>query len=282
MRFSRPLLASVHIERCGGTTFNSLLVRNFSPGAAKARCLSRKSAGVFTPADLTKMLLLSPAIRCVYGHPVVPWAGLERVAPNVRYITVLRDPIKRYLSHYQYRVEKKSESLSLEEFAANDEYANFQTKKIAGCEDVDKAKEMLASRFLVVGLTEDLDTYLLMLKRKLQPTVFDPRYRRLNVGRTDSGLRKSLEAPDEKARRMMADRNQADIELYRFATEEILPRQREEYGPGLEADLAELRRLQAETVPPRLPRLAALATRYNIVVFGLWRLVAGLTFGGAY
>jgi len=282
IRFRRPLLASVHIERCGGTTLNSVLARNFSPGAAKARCLSRKTAGVFTPQDLKKMLLLNPAIRCVYGHPVVPWAGLETVAPNIHYVTVLRDPVRRYLSHYQYRVEMKGEPLSLEEFAANEEYTNFQTKKIAGCDDVEKAKEILASRFLVVGVTEDLDTFLLMLKRKLRPITFSPCYGHLNIGRTDSALRKRLEKRDDETRRLAADRNQADIELYRFATEEVLPRQRAEYGPDLEADLRKLRGTRFDPAVVRPPRLASLASRYNGVVFGLWRLAVGLPYGGSY
>lgn len=54
---------------------------------------------------------------------------------------------------------------------------NRQTRAIAGSEDVSLAKKMILRRFLLVGIVEEFDGVLILLKRKLEPFKFRPGYK---------------------------------------------------------------------------------------------------------
>ena len=270
MRLTRPLLAFVHIERCGGTTINSTLSRNFGWRILYARCPSTQRVGIFGIGDLRIALLINPFLKCIAGHPIKPHSELIRVVPKIRYITVLRDPIERYISHYQYRVDRMGESLSFEEFADMEKYSNIQTKKMVGCTDVEKAKEMLDRHFFLVGTTEKMDGFLVQLHKKLAPRGFDGHHTILNAGNKESPLRNSL-VKEDKQRNVIIRNNQADIELYRYVVETILPRQQAEYGPSYSEDVAEFRRYCLEDSAKRnLSIFDKLMLRYHRRVFGWW------------
>ena len=235
---NRKILAFVHIEKAAGTTLIHLLRINFLLRHCDVSPMSRNSNKRFCAEDMKKILKINPMVQSIAGHAVHPCSNLESIIPNVRYITLLRDPIKRYVSQYQYWVEKLGYDISFQEFLDNDEPVNWQTKKIAGSEDVRLAKKLLDEKFFLVGIVEEFDEFLILLQRKLMPYKFRPGYRVQNVGEKQSAVRKQAEIAQRKHVDAIIKRNELDLEIYSYVKQKILPNQKVAYGKGFENDVS--------------------------------------------
>lgn len=234
-----PFLCFIHIERAGGTTLHHLLRYHYPTYLTLRPWMldANHPDHVFTAGELRCLLRLFPFVKGIGGHTTRVYLGYEQVVPEVFYLTFLRDPIRRYLSHYHYHRDQKGRELSLEAFLEDRRFHNFQTVRIAGAPDLERAKRYLAERFGFVGLAEAYDASLLILRQVLGlPEV---RYERRNVL-----LSRALSPPEEMSpalRTRLEKANALDLELYRFAREELFPRFQDLYCGNLEADLAVFR-----------------------------------------
>lgn len=280
MMIKRKLLAFVHMERAAGTTLNYILRRNFLLRHVDVRPLSAKSNRTFRPRDLARTLRINPALICISGHSVVPWSGLETVAPNIEYITMLRDPVARYVSHYMYWIEKKKMEIDFEKFLDIEQLHNLQTKRIAGSADIDKAKECLKNKFLAVGVLHKYDEFLMILSKKLRLTGFDSRYIRRNASKAAGTKNRLAETYQDQITR----RNELDIALYDWVCEHILPAQEQMYGPDLEEDLKKFVAARTETHPCMAKSYIDYVGRkiYFNPAIGLRRILGGLPYHGTY
>ena len=236
-RSDNELLAFVHIEKAAGTTLIHLLRSNFFMKYCDVKPLSSTSNRVVTSDDMKKVLCLNPALRCIGGHAVKPFSDLRKVFPQVRYFTLLRDPIRRYLSLYQYWLERLGKKLSFQSFLDVEGLFNFQTKKIAGTDNLHLAKKTLSKDFFLVGIVESFDEFLILFRNKLKPFEFSPYYEVKNVGNNKSPIRKSLPEIFVKYKDEIIKRNQLDIELYDYVKTVLLPREKVIYGPNFDGDL---------------------------------------------
>ena len=233
----RKLLAFVHIEKAAGTTLNYLLRRNFFFRFIDVRPLHQKSKKIFRPEDLRTYLRINPLLRAISGHSVQPWTGLDQIYPGIEYVTVLRDPVKRYVSQFRYLVSIGNKPNDFQRFLSEDEFTNYQTKKLTGTEDLEAAKEMLATRMLEVGIVEEFDAFLLRLSKSLRPWHFDPRYRKRNITKPEKTKHFNLSRYQDD----VLERNRLDIELYDFVRTTLIPQLNQRYGASLEADLETFR-----------------------------------------
>jgi hypothetical protein len=276
----RRILAFVHIEKAAGTTLIHILRRNFFPAYCDVRPLSAASNRLFRAEDLKRTLRINPFIRCIGGHAVRPVGDLVEHYPGVRFITMLRDPARRYISQYQYLTNEMKQRFTFQEFLDGEEFDNFQTRKIVGSEDVEAAKRMLSERFLLVGIMEQFDEFLLMLQKKLAPAKFDPAYQRLNIAR-DKELGPGL---FEQHHDEIMKRNRLDQLLYEYVKSEIIPSNRDWYGEMLEYDLDNFKARQ--TISPIMAlraRLDYLARKgYIEPLTGAIRRAEGLRARGSY
>jgi hypothetical protein len=172
--------------------------------------------------------------RVVFGHVHY---GIHAYIPNpCTYMTFLRDPVSRVVSLYRYirhdtshplHDEITRSKLSLEDYVIRNmdpsQLDNGHTRQIAGLQsgEVDekalaRAKKNLSS-FLFVGLTERLDESVILLHRKLGWHL--PFYVTKNV----SSPKTSVEVTD-RAIGAIRERNQHDLELYDFASEQFSER----------------------------------------------------------
>jgi hypothetical protein len=276
----QPLLAFVHIPRTGGGTVSSAISKNYSP---------QKSPGNFqkgpekTRSGLDNIRSKPDNWQAVGDH--VPYGlYLQYLRADTRYITILRDPIDRVLSHYHFhaqagggrhgprRLRKSWEEIltvqrseregrgaervvfpedfefSLEEGLRQKIpiYDNFMTRFLWGGESLfgelppdvlERAKENIAS-FWFVGISERLDDSIVLLGRKLGVGLMP--YAKRHV----SGRRPPLAETSEDLRRLIAEHNALDVELYRLAHERF-----EEAAPSpaeLEEQVEELRSRSVE------------------------------------
>jgi len=281
MRGSAPgFLAFVHIEKAAGTTLIHILRRNYFLRYCDVRPLSQDSARVFGANDMKKYLRLNPFVKCIAGHSVVPYGTLASRYPGVRFITVFRNPVSRYISQFQYLTRERAHKFSFREFLDDDHYADFQTRKIVENGDVEQAKKVLMEKFLLVGLVEQFDEFLLMLKKKLSDTKFDPAYSLQNTARDKKYSTDFLDRYHDE----IIERNRSDLALYEYVRQEMLQSNRAWYGDSLEFDIEHLRAQRTLSAVMRLRSGIDFALRkvYIEPVTGVLRRTSALPAEGSY
>jgi len=216
------MIVCLHIPKTGGTSFNFVLENNFGIRNCHTNQTNRST---FTQADLNFARKCYPFMRSLTGHNLVD-PGQLKVA-NPFYVTVLREPIARVISHYQYSVEQGNNKKSFEEtLRVSENLENLQVKLIAGGRDLDKAKRFL-EQCAFVGLTEKFDLSLHVLGR-LSPWKLNLNYQKRVVAKNNTV--KNALVREERMLALAREYNQLDLELYRFATEEVFPRLCEKAG----------------------------------------------------
>jgi hypothetical protein len=221
-------------------------------------------------------LKMNPFIECITGHSVRPHSNLDEVFPNIKYITLFRNPLNHYISQYQERV-RKTGKLPFEEFLKQDKRSNVQTKFIAGIEDVAAAKSILSKKFLAVGILEEFDEFLMLLKRKLHHRKWSFSYTIVNVTK-DKHTKESIL---RQYKDMIVEKEQCDIELYNYVKEMVLPKEKAMYGPDFEKDVKDFKG-RNKHVNPLIRRYSDYFVRqlYYKPATGIVRVLNGLPFKG--
>ena len=231
-RRNAPIACFSHVQKAGGTTVEAVMRRHFG---VRHMLVNPPRGWIYRREDLAADLRLNPWARSICGHWLRPFVDFGEFEPRLRWYVFLREPISRFLSHYRYHVERMGTTAPFPRWSRSRIQQNWQTQFLAGEQDVEAAKQILASRYDAVGLLEDFDRSLLLVKRALELQDLDTYY-----GRPHNPAN-SPQRPEEIEREVMErcyECNELDLELYRFASEELYPRQVAEYGEvGLEKDL---------------------------------------------
>lgn len=179
----------LHIQKCGGTSAHQAMRRlyktanptqphiaHLDPGAAYRAC-KKVGMGMWEYRELlAHYFLCNPQYRYVAGHYQVSAELLEAHADEFDFVTIFRDPVKKWFSHYFFNRYKDDPRGRIE--ADIDEYIESTRAHDVGCdyvqllagttdEDPAIAREQktvdlaLANleRFSVVGLLEQLDQF---------------------------------------------------------------------------------------------------------------------------
>jgi hypothetical protein len=244
----------VHIEKTAGRTVRAVLLRSFGSGHCEIRTPYAKREPeiddrrvAVTGGDLRKVRRFYRNLRGIAGHNVKAYSDLHVAFPEVRYFTWLRDPVKRYLSHFKNRSRAYARE-DFERWADKTWTHDWQTRMIAGEANAQKAIELLSGRIGFVGLTETFDESLLMLGQWLGEPGFRPEYRPVNqlAGKQrarDSAREQAdlsyLDTPEVRER--LRAINALDQQVYDFAVRDCHARQRAAYPGDLAADVATMR-----------------------------------------
>jgi hypothetical protein len=218
------MLVFVHIPKTAGTTLHKVISHQYP----RREILIRHDADGPVSEAIRAGQGKLPAV--VMGHLSV---GLHRYQPGVRYITCLREPVARLVSHYHHGLNDSShylheairrDGLDLAAYVASGlsgELSNGMTRMLAGVEDfhgavVDRtvfeiAKRNIEEHFDAVLLSERFDEGLLLLARQMGWKT--PWYLRRKVGKYSA----AAAMPDAETRRRVEERNAFDIELHAWA-----------------------------------------------------------------
>lgn len=230
-----------HIQKVGGTTWLTLLRRYWG---LRHQELVTRAGQVLLPHQMERDLSLNPLVRSIASHGTWPCMNYGRYDDRLVWYVSLRDPVARYLSHYQHHAERWATHQPFEEWLDIEMQKNWQTKVICGQErptqaDLERAKEILAAKMRVVGILERFNESCLLFRRFLdwdgfKVTYGEPR----NTARKGAAAQRVREDFD-KYRERIIENNALDIALYEYAASEIYPRQVEAYGEEqLRRDLA--------------------------------------------
>jgi len=104
----KPLLVSLHLPKTAGTSFRSALRQHYGAALVEDYAMlpmqlprGRREWQALCAAP-TARRALSADVRAVHGHFLVVKYRLALTGRPARYITWLRDPVERVVSHYHY------------------------------------------------------------------------------------------------------------------------------------------------------------------------------------
>jgi hypothetical protein len=205
----------LHVPKACGTTLIKLLHR-WHPREEVYE------VGTKSRAEHMTELRARPDVRLVMGHAAF---GLhEALAAPARYITVLREPVARAISHFHYAgrtpghpLHERIRNGEMNLFAVARHVANLQTRYLSGRlkgvpdeRTLELAKENVVRHFAVAGLTERFNETVVLLHRifarKLRPFASE------NVGPRHSSI--DALSPDEL--RELHAQHELDYALYEF------------------------------------------------------------------
>jgi Sulfotransferase family len=240
-------LIFLHIPKTAGTTLNRIIEWQYNPLSIFTMDPYRIRA---TPERLKKLPeARRRRLRMVRGHF---YYGIHEFLPQgATYITMLREPVARFLSAYYFLQRRplhpmhrkvKSERIGVEDFIRlTPRRQNLQCSLIAGiksngkCEasTLEIAKENLVKSFSVVGISERFEESLMLIAQTFDWEV--PFYENRKVSKTRPQV-------DSSAVEMIRDHNRLDLELYEFGKRLFEEGLREKEGAVREG-LAALRKL---------------------------------------
>jgi hypothetical protein len=243
-------LIFLHIPKCGGTTLSAILTeavpedRRFTVDGRDIAGSRRALAGLDDDERRRVDLL--------FGHLSYGWH--ELLAPRQsRYFTIVREPVSRVVSHYNYVrshekhylhspvTDGKMTIVDYVESGVTTEVNDGQVRQISGVEDIvqsaygrsdveyggdhasllERAQANLKSHFLLVGLLERFDDSMRLLQKLTGLRI--GAHRPKNATRSRSAVTALSPAEVGIVRRF----NRADCELYRRCRESFEIRCRE-------------------------------------------------------
>jgi hypothetical protein len=237
-----PILAHIHLRKCGGTSFAQLLERHFGP-----RHVSLYADDIYfaySAEELERALSQTPDVAAFSSHHVRVFPPVLLGRP-VLYVTFLRDPVRQFVSHMTHVRKHYAEltdpslvrslppdapELSLREFARwlltheKDIYfrenydIDFFTRYNPGPRSrVSRAKSIL-TEFFFVGITERMDESMRSLRRLAEARGLDFPSEPLRVVNASSEPGDDLDwiHPQDEVGAMLLDSVCEDRELYRW------------------------------------------------------------------
>lgn len=224
-------LVFIHLPRTAGTTFHQLVIKQFSESAMLR---------ISSPAELEQFRHWSEADKAkykfVFGH--IGFSFDSAIEPPYPCVTFLREPVARVASIYQYirsnpahthhkTVVERNLPLAdfIEQRVSVMNTDNGMTRLLCGLPDdarsvpfggctpdmLAAAKKNLRERVTVLGLTEQFDASLVLLRRHFGWK--SPLYTRKNI--TGGGSRTQELEPREVD--LIQAANELDLKLYAYA-----------------------------------------------------------------
>ena len=254
----------LHIPKAAGSTLTAIIQRQYRSeemiksyelmfAAATHEKLSSLESARFRYTYVKTMAPEKLAqVKVLMGHEGFGFHNL--FSSPTKYITMLREPVERVISHYYYVLSHPknrlydpvhSQNMDLADFVHSGlsvEVDNSQTKYLAGLETpylaygeygdelLAQAQKNLQQYFAVVGLTERFDASLLLLKRQLGWQM--PFYTRVNVSRNRPPKKQISPSIVEQIK----EYNRLDLELYQFA-KRLFEEQVQQQGPHFAREL---------------------------------------------
>jgi hypothetical protein len=233
MSAQRTKLIFLHIPKTAGTTLYTVIERQFHADEIY------RIDGDHNREDIERFSAMAPdereRVACVIGHCAY---GMHRnFAGQAQYLTMLRDPVDRIISHYYYVRQTPgnnlhdwlvSNNIQLEDYIFHQQAAelnNGQTRQLCGIPSMDaisgnaavseaavEAAKQHLEEIVCIGLTEAFDKSLLLFQKVLD-------WKRIYYhSRNVNEARPQREAISESVCELIRNANKLDVELYAYAS----------------------------------------------------------------
>ena len=231
-------LIFIHLPKTGGMTLRNILYLQYAKESI-FEIWGNQANGLSAFFSLSNEEKAN--LSCLLGH--MSFGFHEYLPGQSRYITILRHPVGRLISEYRHMARTPNQPRtwqvpgphlkSLEDYLAyrvESHSLNIQTRLIGGYVDIDspnlpfdplpedaleRAKQNLRNKFIVVGVTERFEESILLMKMELgwRGSILS---RRRNTSALPSG---SSAGVSPETRERIAKVSEPDMELYQLACE---------------------------------------------------------------
>lgn len=230
------MLAFCHIPKAAGTSVRQILrswygVRHYDISEGRGRYNFMESE------DIDWIQKKWPGIESIASHNLSPSRELSTEGRRVYWFTLLREPVRRYISHYQFYVNRwwGDEKIPFEKWLELDHHRNTQVTMIAGEQDLEKAKDILRDKVSVSGLQEKYRESMMMLSSFTgKPYLPELRSKKKNIA-ASRHIQEKIYNDFSRFEQKIMEANELDLQLYQFVEKELFPAQKEallaDYSP---------------------------------------------------
>ncbi len=231
-KLNKKILVFAHIPKTAGTSLTHLLRINFGTDLMSAAHRLGTYNSVYQSRDLNRDIRLYKNCRCITGHCVKPYIDFGSMEDHLVWFTFLRNPVKRYISHYIHQQESNVDKfkMSLKDWANTYNRRNWMVRMLAGEENLEKAKKILSEKIQFMGLTEKFDKSLEMMPSLLNLNMFDINYGKPKMSVKNQELKDHIFDNLSSYEEIINRDNELDKALYEFAINNIWEKQLEVYS----------------------------------------------------
>ncbi|WP_026674169.1 sulfotransferase family 2 domain-containing protein [Alkalihalobacterium bogoriense] len=215
------IIIHLHMPKTGGTTLKNIIKKNVP---------SHLNFDIYEDhherAEKLKAIANQPT-ACIQGH--FPYGVHEFFTTPCVYITMLREPAERIISEYyfictnkKHRLHHQVKNMTLEQYQSQPNHMNIQTRFLSGQlgsplteKDLQQARKNITSHFSVVGLTEQFNESLFLMKQRFGWA--QTQYTKLNKTKKKTPIHKIR----KKTIDMIYANNSLDQQLYSFAKQRL-------------------------------------------------------------
>jgi Sulfotransferase family len=220
----KPVVLFLHIHKTAGSTFHNIVERQYK----KIKVFSFDRSNNTNKFNATSDKFINE-LHLIKGH--FHFGIHNRLINPYEYITMLRDPFERTISHYYYASEApnhyyhkmiKKGHLSLKDVLEKGDILNLDNGMVRmlsakknvpyGCCTTDMleiANENLKNHFSLIGLQEHFDEFVIELSQRYQWKQFIYYSKKL-IGKT----RPPISKIDQETIQLIRSYNQLDLQLY--------------------------------------------------------------------
>lgn len=231
----KDLFCFIHIEKCAGTTLHHSINYNY-PFYHILRpwyVWSNEPGNHLSKKEFKRLYSILPYTQGVGGHTVRTFLKYDRaIERNMKYFTFLRNPIDRYISHFNHQSNKNGNDFTLDYFLKEKRFNNYITTRIAGEENLDLAKKRLKEDFQFIGLSDHYDESVVMLSQLFFGRVKSLYYETKNERKSDRKI--SYYSLTETEKEIVCDNNSLDIMLYDFVIKDLYPKFKNKFEGNLD------------------------------------------------
>lgn len=173
------LILSVHIPKCGGTTFRSILNKIYAPDIFFE--YSQESSQSKNAKNISKN------VKCVHGHLI--YKAYKQLIRSSSLITFLRHPVYRTISLYEHIKRLPSDGGILAKFIIADDptIIEFSEHPVARNYGLGFTGNLNPEDFLFIGFLEEFETSITNCSKALNWQVI-PNYELKNKGNTKKNI----------------------------------------------------------------------------------------------
>jgi hypothetical protein len=222
------LVIFIHIPKTAGSTLLRIMEREYGDAMFHVSALQPIDRLLSLPAGRLDRL------RAVAGH--IPFGLHELLDRPATYVTLLREPVDRIVSHFAYAVRSPRSPLHAQVEAAGYNlgryvveapaaaYFNNGQTRLLGANDPRKtspategtlvrAKVNLSRHFAVTGITDRFDESLLLMAETFGWSMVPYRREKVSPNRPERVTKQDAQ--------VIIERNRLDSQLYAFAAERL-------------------------------------------------------------
>ena len=235
------MIIFIHIEKTAGTTLNYLFINNFIffYSLKTWDIWSNNPDHTVSEQDYKRFIRIFPFIKGIGGHHL-RYLDNQVEESAMKFITFVREPIDRYISHWRHQRYKMNIDWTIEQFLDESRFNNNMVRKFSKSISVEEAISVI-DKMNYVGVQEDFDTSLLLMKSELSlGDNFSLAYKFRNKGVSKNNTEPFNKEILERIRK----NNEKDLVLYNYIIENIHKRNKDRYKGNLKSELDDLKKLR--------------------------------------